>query len=256
MVQPADKGRQTMIVKHPDCAGDTVYTNRSTRILGSALGILVGIGSAEHGLLECMQGFHRTPGVLVNALGAGHTWTTWKQGGEGAFTLLPNFLITGIVAGTLGVAMIALSVRFLGRQRGPLMFLLLGSASFLTGGGVAQVVFIILTWGVASRIHTSLGFWQRLTSEKLRGTACALWPWTLTASIFLFLAALEIAVFGYVPGIRGQTELLHACWSVLALALTLYLVSVVSGFVCDVNSRGPGARGKAAGTVSATRQRL
>src|SRR5271166_3592451 len=127
--------------------------NAATRAIASTLGVLVGIGSIDHGVLECLQGPRPTPGFIVNALGPGYSWTVWKQGGEGAFTLLPSFLLSGIVATLLGVLMIVWALRFLPSRHGPIVFLFLGMASFFTGGGVAQVVLFTLTWTVATRIH-------------------------------------------------------------------------------------------------------
>ena len=207
--------------------------NTATRAVASTLGVLVGVGSIDHGVLECLQGPRPTPGLIVNALGTGYRWTVWKQGGEGAFTLLPTFLLSGIMASLLGVVMIVWAIRFLPSRYGPILFLALGVTSFLTGGGVAQVVLFTLTWGVATRIHASLCFWERTIPGKPRQILGAVWPWTLAASTVLFVAALEIAVFGYVPGVQDQTELLHICWKILALALALYLISVCSGFVRD-----------------------
>jgi hypothetical protein len=211
--------------------------NTATRTIASTLGVLVGIGSIDHGILECLQGFRPTPGLLVYALGSGYRWTVWKQGGEGALTLIPNFLLSGIIATLLGLTMIVWSLRFIESRRGPLVFLLLGVTSFVTGGGVAQVVLFTLTWGVATRIHAPLGFWERLIPKGQRNVLGAIWPWTLAASTLLFVIALEIAVFGYVPGVQEQTELFHICWAVLALALALLLASVCSGFAYDVDGR-------------------
>ena len=208
--------------------------NTGTRTIASTLGVLVGIGSIDHGILECLQGFRPTPGLLVYALGSGYRWTVWKQGGEGALTLIPNFLLSGIIATLLGLTIIVWSLRFIASRRGPLVFLLLGVTSFVTGGGVAQVVLFTLTWGVATRIHAPLGFWERLIPKGQRNVLGAIWPWTLAASTFLFLVALEIAVFGYVPGVQERSELLHICWTALWLALALSLTSVCSGFANDI----------------------
>ncbi len=108
--------------------------NAATRTVVSTLGVLVGIGSIDHGLLETLQGYRPTPGLIVNALGAGYRWTVWKEGGEAAFTLVPNFLVTGIVATLLGLLMILWALRFIQTKHGPVVFLLLGMASFFTGG--------------------------------------------------------------------------------------------------------------------------
>ena len=212
-------------------------TNTATRTVAATLGVLVGIGSIDHGLLECLQGFRPTPGLIVNALGSGYRWTAWKQGGEGALTLIPNYLLSGIMATSLGLVMIAWSLRFIESRRGPLVFLLLGVTSFFTGGGVAQVALFTIGWGVATRIHASLVFWEGLIPKSQRHALGVVWPWTLTASVVLFLAALEIAVFGYVPRVNDQTQLLHICWNILALALALFLISVCSGFAWDLEAR-------------------
>ncbi len=115
----------------------------------------------------------RLPDLIVNALGPGYRWTVWKEGGEGAFTLIPNFLVTGVVATLIGLAMIAWSLRFLHSPRGPTVFLILGVASFLTGGGVAQIVLFTLAWAVATQIVASLAFWRRLLPRSCTPTA---WP--------------------------------------------------------------------------------
>jgi hypothetical protein len=213
------------------------FYNAATRTVVSTLGILVGIGSIDHGLLETLQGYRPTPGLIINALGSGYRWTVWKEGGEGAFTLIPNFLVTGIIATLLGVLMILWALRFIHKKHGPAVFLLLGIASFLMGGGVAQIVLFTIVWGFATRIRSPLSFWRWLIPPPVRPALGCLWPWTLTAATILFLIALEIAIFGYVPGVTGQTELLHICWKILAVALMLYLMSILSGFAADIEVR-------------------
>jgi hypothetical protein len=214
----------------------SVRYNGATRFIASTLGALVGIGSIDHGLLECLQGSHPTPGLIVNALGTGIRWTIWKQGGEGAFTLIPNFFMTGLIATLLGLLMIVWSIRYIQLPHGPAVFLSFGVASFLTGGGVAQILLFTLTWGVATRIGASLAFWRWLIPRSICPVFGRVWPWTLVASTALFAAALEIAIFGYVPGVSEQTEILHVCWKILVIVLTLFLLSIASGFACDIEA--------------------
>lgn len=208
--------------------------NSVTRTIVVTLGVLVGIGSIDHGLLEILQGYRPTPGLVVNALGPGYSWTVWKQGGEGAFTLIPNFLITGVVATSLGLLMIFWALRFLHRKHGPEGFLLLGMTSFLTGGGVAQILLFTIVWGFATRIRARLTLSRWLIPPSLRPALGMLWPWTLTAATILFLAALEIAIFGYVPGVSQQMQLLHICWTILGMALLFFFLSILSGFAHDI----------------------
>ncbi len=213
--------------------------NAATCTIARTLGVLVGIGSIEHGLLECLQGFRPTPGLIINALGSGYRWTLWKQGGEGAFTLIPNFLVTGIVATLFGLLTIIWSLRFIHSRYSPIVLLSLGVASFLTGGGVAQIVLFTLAWAVATRVRGPLAFWRRILPPAARPPLGRVWPWTLGAGTILFTLALEIAVFGYVPGVAEQSRILHICWSILAVALALYLVSIASAFAHDIERQTP-----------------
>lgn len=213
------------------------FYNAATRAIVATLGVLVGVGSIDHGLLECLQGNRATPGLIVNALGPGYGWTVWRQGGEGAFTLVPNFLATGILATLMGVALIVWSLRFIDRRHGTGVFLLLGVGSFLVGGGVAQVVLITLNWAVATRIRGSLGFWRWLIPAVARRALGGTWRWSLVGGTVLFLVALEIAVVGYVPGVTSQIRILHVCWTILAAALGLVLLSLVAGFAHDIETR-------------------
>ena len=57
----------------------------------------------------------------------------WEHGGEGAFTILPTFLLTGILALLVGIAMIVWSVWFIDKKRGPLVFFLLNILLFVCG---------------------------------------------------------------------------------------------------------------------------
>lgn len=212
-------------------------SNAATRVVVSTLGVLVGIGSIDHGALEMMQGNRPTPGLIVNALGSGYRWTVWTHGGEGAFTLIPNFLATGFVATLIGVALIVWSLRFIHRQRGPTVFLLLSISSFLAGGGVAQLGLFTLAWAGATRIRARLRFWRWLLPRTLRRFLGGLWRWTLAAATTLFLIALEIAVFGYVPGVSDPTQILHTCWTILLAGLVLFLLSFLGAFAHDIEDR-------------------
>jgi hypothetical protein len=211
--------------------------NSASRAVAATLGVLTGVGSMEHGLLECLQGWRPTPGLLIYALAPGNSWTALKEGGEGALTLIPNFLLTGVVAMLLGAAMLVWAVWRIHLVHGPAGFLLLGVSSLLTGGGVAQVALILLTWGVSTRIGARLGFWRRVIPRRVRHMLARLWRGTLTAATVCFLLAVEVAVFGYVPGIKEATAIQHLCWAFVGGGLVLYCFSAVAGFAADVEAR-------------------
>jgi hypothetical protein len=213
--------------------------NAATRLIVSTLGVLIGVGSIDHGLLECLQGNRPTPGLIVNALRSGYRWTVWTQGSEPAFTLIPNFLLTGLLATAAGLLLILWSCRFIDRAHGPSIFLSLAAASFLVGGGVAQVLPFTLNWAAATQIRARLAFWRRLMPSPARRVLGRFWRWTLPVGTILFLGGLEIAVVGYVPGVSDQLRVLHVCWTLLLVALVLFLLSFLSGFAHDIEARSP-----------------
>lgn len=114
--------------------------NHATRTNVATIGVIFGLGGMTHGLAEALQGNTPTGGLFINAIAAGSEWTRWNAGGEAAFTLIPNFLLTGILAMLVGLAIIVWSLGFVHRRYGPPVYLLLFVPLFLVGGGIAQLV--------------------------------------------------------------------------------------------------------------------
>ena len=216
--------------------------NAATRTGVSSLGVLLGISSIDHGVLEMMQGNAPTSGSFVKALGPGHSWTLWVHGGEPAFTLVHNFLVTGVLATAMGILLIIWSVGYIERRGGATVFLLISIASFLTGGGLAQVLLFTLNWAAATRIHAALGFWQWMMPALLRRIFARVWRLPLIGAGILFLAALEIATFGYFPGLPHDTRALaRILWGLAAAIIAAVLLAIVAGFAHDLETRAAGS---------------
>ena len=59
-------------------------------------------------------------------------------------------------------------IGFIQTRYGATVFLCLSILSFLVGGGVAQVVFFAIAWGVATQIRQPLAWWRKSLSGPLR----------------------------------------------------------------------------------------
>lgn len=208
--------------------------NRATRINVATIGAIFGFSGMTHGFAETLQGNTPTGGMFINAIAAGSSWTRWAEGGEGAFTLIPNFLITGILAMLVGLAIIVWSLGFVQRRHGPTVYLLLFLLLFLVGGGIGQVVFFIPAWAVATRIHAPLTWWRRVLSPGLRGALAQLWLWFLIVASALILTALLIATFGYIPAITNMERVLNITLTMVGAALLGFLLAFVAGFAADI----------------------
>jgi len=225
-----------MASRRQDLTSAHIY-NAATRTVVSSLGVLLGISSICHGVLEMMQGDAPTPGFLVKALGAGHSWTLWTQGSEPAFTLVHNFLLTGALATAMGVLLIVWSLRFIERRGGAAVFLLISIASFLTGGGLAQVLLFTFGWATATCIHSPMRFWQALIPRHLRRLLARVWRFSLISAALLFLAALEIATFGCFPGLPHDTQALtRILWRLAAAIIAAVLLAIIAGFARDLEA--------------------
>ncbi|NDJ34075.1 MAG: hypothetical protein GYB64_05370, partial [Chloroflexi bacterium] len=83
--------------------------NRATHIIAATIGIVFAIGGMSHGFFEVLQGNTPTPGLFIDAISEPPRY--WEHGAEGAFTIIPNFLFTGLAAITVSIAIIVWCVR-------------------------------------------------------------------------------------------------------------------------------------------------
>jgi len=158
--------------------------NRTTRATVAVFGTLLGISGMNHGFFEALQGNHPTAGLLINAISAGNSWTRLAQGGEGAFTLVPNFLATGLLALALGLTICVWSIGFAHRSRGSLVLFLLFAGLTAVGGGIGQIVFFCLVCALATQINRPLTRWR----ARLPSGRCS-WTGSVTSAPSLGTAA-------------------------------------------------------------------
>ena len=206
--------------------------NQTTKIIATTVGILLAIAGFEHGLFEVFQGNAPTNKLIIQAIGKDMQW--WIHGSEEAFTLIPNFLITGICAMCVSLFIIFWSVFRIDKKHGTTVFILLFILLVLVGGGMGFIPFFIATWAYATRINKPLKWWKRLFGDNTRKIVAVFWPYTLTLTIICWLLALELAVFGYFPGMTDPESLLSLCWSFLLATFILINLSFISGFASDV----------------------
>jgi hypothetical protein len=209
--------------------------NRATRTIVSILGAFFAIGGIDHGFFEMLHGNTPTSGLFIQAIGQANRF--WVYGTEDAFTLIPNFLLTGILAVLFSLAIMIWLAGFIQTKHGPSVFFLLFLCLFLVGGGVGQVFFFLPAWAVSTRIHRPLTWWRKVLPEATRRWLARLWPGTLAVGLLCFLVALEIAIFGFVPGVIDPNLKNYICWSILATGLVAILFTFVAGFAADIQEK-------------------
>ncbi len=158
----------------------------------------------------------------------------WPHGSEPAFTLIPNFLITGIAAMLVGLAIIVWSIGYIHRKNGAIVLLLLFVLLLLVGGGVAQILFFPWICLVASRINKPLVWWRK----KLPGTFLSrfgkAWSWSLVTGSTIMVFVLAIGITGFVPGVSDAEAVMSVMLVCLASELVILPFTFISGFAYDI----------------------
>lgn len=223
--------------------------SRATGTITAVLGITFAIAGMHHGLFETLQGYSSTGSPFIPSIGPAQQM--WEHGTDEAFTVIPNFLITGIAAVVVSVA-IVLGSLFLVRSlpsvvRGPrfgvlrkswpTVFLLLFLSLTLVGGGIGHIIFFLTAWGYATRMNKPMKWWRKTLSGNFGKIISAGWVYSLSFTSFCFIVALEISVFGFVPGMSNPDSILAVCWGFLLLALIFTNVTFISGLAYDIEKQ-------------------
>ena len=132
---------------------DSRRTVRATRVIASTAGVLCGISGLEHGFFETLQGSTAPNALLISAIGPAQRF--WPGGAETALTIVPNFLVTGILAMIASLMVILWSAAFIQRKHGALIFLALSLVQFLVGGGFAQILLVPIIAAGATQIGSA-----------------------------------------------------------------------------------------------------
>ncbi|MCA9872217.1 MAG: hypothetical protein KC441_01125 [Anaerolineales bacterium] len=201
----------------------------ATRVTATVVGVFFGLFSGiNHGIFETLQGYKPTDGFVIQAIGEAQRF--WPLGTEEAFTLIPNFLLTGIASIAVGVAIVIWSIWFLPRRYGRAIFLGLFILSFLVGGGIGQVFFFIPAWAFATRLDKPLTWWRRTLPRRSWPFLAKLWPAALVLATAVMLVGLEMAIFGYFPGLTEPEAIQSTAMLFVLAAAILYVLSFIAGF--------------------------
>lgn len=197
----------------------------ATRVYAATFGAIMALAGIEHGVGEILQGNVAPDGIMI---------LSWPEaeffrslGGEPAMTVIPNLLLTGILAVLVSVALLIWSVRFVHRKNGGLIMILLSSAMLLVGGGIFPPVFGMLIGIVATRIHSPLSWWRAHLPGGLQQFLAKLWPWSYSAGILAWPAVFPA---GYFWGEKNPLLLVL----ILFIALGTLLLTIFCSLAYDV----------------------
>ena len=207
------------------------FSNKATRLVASVFGILVGLAGIEHGIFEMLQGDVPTNDIMINAIGDAYKF--WVGASERALTIIPNFLLTGVLAIIFGILVIIWAGLFIQRKYGATILLILTLTLFLVGGGFAPIFLSIISVAAATRIDKPLAWWQAHLSQGLRRTLAKLWPWMLVLFVIVFWSTVGVQIFG----LPADVSLITGAVGILSIVMvTLIPIAVIVGFAYDTQN--------------------
>jgi hypothetical protein len=212
------------------------YYNQKTRISASIIGVLLGFGGLiNHGYFEVLQGDTPTNGFFIEAISEANRF--WLHGTEGAFTIIPNFLVTGICVIVVSLALILWSLQYIQVKHGATIFLFLLILLTFVGGGIGHIVLFLPTWAYATRINKSLDWWKKMVPERLGKVLSKLWIYSLTATSVSWLIVMQLGIFGYFPGQTNPDTILSIVFLFLFFTVILANFTFICGFARDIEER-------------------
>lgn len=195
---------------------------KATKTVATWLGIAAGIAGLEHGFYEILQGSTRPAGMMIASMGPPCVPEEIWNRCEPAMTIIPNFLLTGILAMLLGLAMIIWSVGFVQSKHGGLVLILLSIALLLFGGGFFPPLIGLIGGAAGMKINQPI----RRVPEYMTRLAAKLWPWPLVVLMNWLLGQ-------FVVGYFFNEFLMGIMWWALLLILTMLPLSVYTAYAHD-----------------------
>jgi len=205
--------------------------NKATKLNVAVFGSIFGISGINHGFFEILQGNKLTPGLFVMAIGEAQKM--WLHGNEPALTIIPNFMISGVLSVFIGGLIILWSIKFVHLKYGPIILFILFTILLLVGGGIAQIIFFPWICLVASRINKTPIISIMKLPLNIQQLFSNIWPFLLSISGFILVFALFVATTGFIPGISNPEIIMFIMLCSLVIDLVLIALTYFSGFVRD-----------------------
>lgn len=198
----------------------------ATKTVATWLGFTGGIAGMGHGYFEILQGNTKPASIMILSMGPPcipeEAWNTC----EPAMTVIPNYLVTGILAVVVGLLTLIWSMFFIQRAYGGITLIILSIVSLLFGGGFFPPLIGIIGGVAGMKINQPVNGKQ---TASWSGWLAELWPWPLVIFLVWVFGQIIVGHFfnAFMQSIMGFG---------LILILVMLPVSVISANARDVRS--------------------
>lgn len=201
---------------------NTLSSIGALRAVASIFGALAGLGGLLHAIGEILQGNVAPDGIVINSWTVGPIAT--NMGGDPGMTIVPNFLVTGILCLIASLAVIVWAVAFVRRKNGGWVLLFLTIVMLLVGGGFGPPMLGILASVAGIGIMEPSARRRTRLSTNIRRFLAKLWPWVFGAYVIngAFLVIGHIILVFFFGMSNDQVFVNSLFLAVLAFPLTMF----------------------------------
>ncbi|MFW9996551.1 MAG: hypothetical protein ACFFD4_31190 [Candidatus Odinarchaeota archaeon] len=200
---------------------------KASRITVATFGTILGIAGLEHGIGEILQGNRVPESIFIQS------WPDEKLyeilAGEPAMTIVPNLLLTGILAVLVSAILIIWAIAFIERKHGGLILIVLSFIMMLVGGGLAGPILMGIIVGLAgTRINSKFAWMEEHVNA--RNVLAKIWKPVYIVSV--------VSWFSLWPGLIILSIFVSVVEPLIVIVLTLLsfismLLAIISSFASD-----------------------
>ncbi|MFX1284527.1 MAG: hypothetical protein ACFFB5_12780 [Promethearchaeota archaeon] len=200
---------------------------KALRVTVSTFGTILGIAGLEHGVGEILQGNKTPESIFIQSWPNDELYEILN--GEPAMTIIPNYLLTGILAILASIILIIWAILFIERKYGGFIFILLSFITMLVGGGLAGPILIGIIVGLAATRINSQFTWMN-EHISTRDHLSQIWKYSYVVSV--------LSWFSLWPGLIILGIFLKVTEPLIVIFLTLLslgtlILTIFSSFVYD-----------------------
>ncbi len=200
----------------------------SARLMISTFGGYVSVMGIEHGIGEILQGSVKPADLFILS------WPDSKffaiLSGEPALTILPNMLITGILAVLFSLAYLLWAVWWIDRKHSALAMMLLTVPMLLFGAGLFPPVLGLLIGIAAWRFQSSRKDKRARKVSNMQRTLASLFPWAYGACLLTWLTMFPgVPLLNHFFGLDSEVFI----FAVLGGMFVFLLLAAVTGTARD-----------------------
>ncbi len=212
----------------------TSHDISAVRATTAVFGVYAGILGMEHGYFETLQRNAAPKGLKILAVSPSEL--PFPFGHEPAMTIVPSFLVTGILAIIVGLAIVLWSAAFIQTKHGAGVLFLLSVQLLLVGGGFGPISLLITACIGATRINKPLTWRRTILPGGLGRVLAELWPLSFAAALLWVPAEFAIGQIFNLKNDHNQT-LTNLNLMLSYPLLGFIALSLITAFARETQSR-------------------